>query len=344
MVGVTDLYMHGRMSERKYNVQVTQLSEWLKDLEGDGDSSAGSSNVTLVQDFKFMAHRHWSVYESMYHSTYVATRLGIWRRRGKEMLDTMLAKMGVPLSECHQKYACMSSGAKRQLRDRVEKWAPTFGLEHVIFTSFEKRSGYTKSLSAADAVLTTTGLLDHTSNRERGVVSGAASEAERFGLGAGWEHNFWEAYESLSCSDWDQVEKGIENAIELQKAIVRQGAWLLDNRTIVHTGPFRYAVLNDSADQHRFTHPLTLLKLALFLLDTIKRGPKPIVLCALNEERNSYLIVGGSRGKNDFGVSFNRAARSTGARIRQHTFDGSIVELQREDLTKFIEYLHSGMA
>ena len=70
--------------------------------------------------------------------------------------------------------------------------------------------------------------------------------------------------------NWPRIERGIENAIDLQKAIVRQGAWLLDNRTIVHTGPFRYAFLNQSADQQRFTHPLTLLKLALFLLDTIK--------------------------------------------------------------------------
>jgi ribonucleotide reductase beta subunit family protein with ferritin-like domain len=45
----------------------------------------------------------------------------------------------------------------------------------------------------------------------------------------------------------------------------------------------------------------------------------------------------------EFGVSFNKAATNTDARIKQHLFDASIIELQKDDITKFIEYLHGGL-
>jgi len=37
------------------------------------------------------------------------------------------------------------------------------------------------------------------------------------------------------------------------------------------------------------------------------------------------------------------ASVKTGARIKQHLFDSSVIELQKDDITKFIEYLHSGL-
>jgi len=41
-----------------------------------------------------MLYRHWTLYESMFHSPYVATRLGIWKDTGRKKLHTMLAKVG----------------------------------------------------------------------------------------------------------------------------------------------------------------------------------------------------------------------------------------------------------
>ena len=41
-----------------------------------------------------------------------------------------------------------------------------------------------------------------------------------------------------------------------------------------------------------------------------------------------------------FGSIFEQAAQDTGAHIKHHTFDASIVELEKEDIKKFIEHLH----
>ena len=41
-----------------------------------------------------MLYRHWSVYEPMYHSPYVASRVHIWKQNGKQEFHDLLANMG----------------------------------------------------------------------------------------------------------------------------------------------------------------------------------------------------------------------------------------------------------
>ncbi len=41
-----------------------------------------------------MLFRHWSLFDAMFHSPYMATRLGIWKERGKKKLLELLAKAG----------------------------------------------------------------------------------------------------------------------------------------------------------------------------------------------------------------------------------------------------------
>jgi hypothetical protein len=45
-----------------------------------------------------MLFRHWTLYDAMYHSSYVASKLGIWKERGRKRLTGLLAKMGFVLT------------------------------------------------------------------------------------------------------------------------------------------------------------------------------------------------------------------------------------------------------
>ena len=62
---------------------------------------------------------------------------------------------------------------------------------------------------------------------------------------------------------------GLELAIKQQQAIVRQGVIIMEKKTTVMSGPFRYTILTESPDLHFFAHPLALSRLALFLIDII---------------------------------------------------------------------------
>lgn len=77
---------------------------------------------------------------------------------------------------------------------------------------------------------------------------------------------------------------------------------------------------------------------------------KPFVVAALKEKSGAYLIVGipghhsGTPTKpNKLGEAFTKAARFTGARVTAHSFDSSVVELHRNDVAPFFEYLRHGL-
>ncbi|KAJ3211251.1 hypothetical protein HDU67_004647 [Dinochytrium kinnereticum] len=59
-----------------------------------GVRNAHDRNIRCVDEFRLMLLRHWSLYESLYHSGYVATRLGVWREKGRQRLTSLLVKMG----------------------------------------------------------------------------------------------------------------------------------------------------------------------------------------------------------------------------------------------------------
>ena len=52
-----------------------------------------SVDICRLCRYHFMAYKHWTLYDGMFHSTFVASRLGVWKTGGKRMLDMFLAKV-----------------------------------------------------------------------------------------------------------------------------------------------------------------------------------------------------------------------------------------------------------
>lgn len=296
-------------------------------------------------EYRFMLYRHWTLFDSMYHSPYVAYKLAVWKEQGLKNLQLFYAKMGIPLRETKKSFATMSTVLKAQLQKQLPKFAPMFGLHDICFRSFVKERQFQVPVSATDIAYTVTALLE--------CASGLSEEEN-----PSWEANFWTAYDVLAEDDPkvdELIARGMTLAKQLQEAVIRQAGSMLAKRAIVRLGAFRYALIKDSPDIHFFTQPIALSKLALFLLhtQTQSRNPrkeaKPLILCCLYTLNTSYLVVGivpsavqGHKELN-FRKTFKRAAQKTGARIRRHSFDSSIIEVQQEDITKFMEYLHAGL-
>ena len=83
----------------------------------------------------------------------------------------------------------------------------------------------------------------------------------------------------------------------------------------------------------------------------MKKKAKPLLIGAFNELKETFILVATSPSfisaknnqKNEFGYHFERAAQETGAVIKYHYFDASVVEIRHSDMQLFIEYLHSSM-
>ncbi len=343
IVGLTEHYLLHRCSVKQY----------LKHLEALRVSARIADDKTLQYErfeYQFVLYRHWTLYESMFHSPQIATRLGIWAEGGRRRLDQLLAKMGFPLNQCHQRFAMMSVEMKQQLPRQLEEYASDFGLADITFPSFVKTLDNKLRLSAADCVHAISALIEVGVPR---TGRGLDTQFER----DTWQADLLRAYSALASENPEEqvllMGKGLSSAIALQQALVREGVDLLLKKIIVRNGPFRYGLLHESSAEPVFCHWQSLTRLALFVLEALKKpnkASKPLVLCALNRERNSYLVLGvtpaapSTRAKrNDFGISFHQAARLTGTDVHFHSFDSSVIEVGAADISRFLELLHSGL-
>ncbi|WFD25768.1 DNA replication initiation factor cdc45 [Malassezia nana] len=120
-----------------------------KDKHGADDSSV----YVMNHELRFTLYRHWSLESSMYHTSYVAAKLGIWREKGINKLRGLLAKMGLSLANCRQTYEHMELDLRQSLVRRMESIAPEYGLVDLTFRSFTRSYGFrTAPLSASDVV------------------------------------------------------------------------------------------------------------------------------------------------------------------------------------------------
>lgn len=259
--------------------------------------SPTDKSIRLSPEPRFILVRHWSLYESMLHSPYLASRLHVWTENGKKRLHKLLAKMGISLSQCHQNYTHMDMELKRVLRQRLLKYAPMYGLDGLVpqeapghATSregwgFVRCWGWKACLSATDV----------------GVIVGAILEVGPEELAAGvWDTKrlarpkrsndntnpdgstesdlssllprFWSAYDALSLTSESPtlLLEALPLAQHLHRAILRTGTSLLSKHQIRHLRAFRIAVVKDGPDVKLFTNPGALTKLALWIAEAIR--------------------------------------------------------------------------
>ena len=147
IVGLTDQLVHERIEYERYvaEAQMLQAEVGALNQEGgdetrevavdgvDADGSGGGASVAVsthinsrmridsVQELRLALMRHWTVYEALMHSPYIASRLGLYQQAGRDKLDVWLARMGIPLEECKQEYAYM----RKQFKGCAHQHAPS---------------------------------------------------------------------------------------------------------------------------------------------------------------------------------------------------------------------------
>lgn len=117
-------------------------------------ADADDGRIRVVErELRFTLYRHWSLESSMYHSSYVAGKLGIWKEQGLSKLRGLMAKMGLSLSQCRQTYEHMDLELRESLVTRLQSIAPEYGLTECVYSSFMRTFGFRSSpMSAADTV------------------------------------------------------------------------------------------------------------------------------------------------------------------------------------------------
>ncbi|CAG8241022.1 unnamed protein product [Penicillium salamii] len=257
--------------------------------------SPTDTSIRLSPEPRFLLVRHWSLYESMLHSPYLAPRLHVWTENGRKRLHKLLAKMGISLTQCHQYYTHMDMELKRGLRGRLLKYAPMYGLDGLVPAEgtsgasaregwgFVRCWGWKACLSATDVGVIVGAMLEvgphetstawdshrlpparNTNDNENGQ-SGESDLASLF-------PRFWGAYDALSLTSESPtlLLESLPLAQHLHRAILRTGTSLLSKHQIRHLRAFRIAVVKDGPDVKLFTNPGALTKLALWVAEAIR--------------------------------------------------------------------------
>ena len=168
------------------------------------------------------------------------------------------------------------------------------------------------------------------------------------------------------------IGEGLQKAIKVQKTIVQTAMSLIERNAITRLRHFRYAFItctsqeskdtflagnelkHAEANHHVFSQPLALTRLAHWLMDMHRENGKwmgnkirPLVLCAENPATKTYLVVGyefperhGMFLKNHFGQHFQMTCSSMRGSFRLDSFDSNVVEIDANDVQRFIEQLH----
>lgn len=258
--------------------------------------SPTDTSIRLSPEPRFLLVRHWSLYESMLHSPYLAPRLHVWTENGRKRLHKLLAKMGISLTQCHQYYTHMDMELKRVLRGRLLKYAPMYGLDGLVPPEPSENSssregwgfvrcwGWKACLSATDVGVILGAMLEvgpheasapwdakriprpQTSSDD--TENGAPGESDLASL----LPRFWTAYDALSLTSESPtlLMDALPLAQHLHRAILRTGTSLLSKHQIRHLRAFRIAVVKDGPDVKLFTNPGALTKLALWVAEAIR--------------------------------------------------------------------------
>ncbi|KAK3182758.1 hypothetical protein Dsin_030044 [Dipteronia sinensis] len=342
-VSLTDQFVHERLTDERYQAGVMELEQHINSSgnldavtsvtlkDGTKIRAPESSRIAYEDEPRLMLLREWNLFDSMLCSSYIATKLKTWSDNGMKKLKLLLARMGFALVDCQQKFQYMNLEVKRKMKDEFERFLPEYGLTDFYYRSFLRIHGYSSRVSAADVVYGVTALL------ESFMKSDGSCASKQFGV----------AYDALSLSNLDKLNAGMQQAIKVQRAILRQGSGAITKNGAIRSGrKFRWVKLEDSVDTKLLGYPQALTKFCYFLMDALReKGArmKPLLCACLSQEPNKVLIVGvcgkprlGAVQGNAFGTAFRNAATEIGADFFHELFESSWIVLDRGAVNSFM--------
>lgn len=347
ILGVTDQFLHYRTTRDKYINDIIKLQAHVSrhNHRGEEDDNLISVNclkISYEDELLLTLYRHWTIFESICHSIGTACKFRIWTLKGQKRLHEFLAEMGLPLTQCKQKFSAMDSTLKKNIKGMIQEHMDKYGLEadDVVIPSYNAQYGFKNKLCAADVTLACSATL------------------ESIEKGNSPTDNFLKALDVLNRSNTEGLEKAIDLARKQLQAVVTQVQTFLDIHQVLSAGPFLYTFIQEGTqDVKFFSKPNCLVRLARFTLEaycSVTRNKKarslPLVLGApLDVDQGTTLVIGipplqlDEDRKNFFGKAFEQAAASTNSRTLHDQFDSFIMEMKVEDKSKFFDALISLM-
>ena len=367
-------YKDENKKRKRKNDEVLIGEEENKDPYADLEVKSNNREVKSIMidyDYKLFLYRHWTLYDSILYSNYTLKNLNTYKEEGQREIQKILAYIGIPLDEAKQKFSYMKNEYKNLFKEKILDVSRKFDMKDIIFNSFLYQFDQKTQVSASDIVYCASSLLEYPFNislleehrsddnfdQEEKKSSKEDNKSYYSSNNIDYKYNnFWHCYNFLSFKETKNLEISLNLSMNFQKAMVNIGTTI---KRIVPVKNFRWSIISNEMndDLKYFQHPLSLEKLALFVVETqnakIKNSKnqsqnvnKPYVLALLNNVKNTYLVAGvlspslqDEKEKNTFPIRFRLAASKINAKLIFNNFNDSIIEIPQENYMAFIEEL-----
>ena len=320
ILGVYDQFINCKTDPRKFENYVTFLQSHvtrlnhvrservggaLNDIVVDGDNVQPRSHtleIAYTRDLHLSLYRNWSLFESMRHAPQVLCKFKVWTPRGEKRLLEFFAELGIPLTQCKQRYAAMDLEYRKNVYNWIQDLSSKYDLADMSCDGFVASRGFNTKYAAYDFCLAVKALME-------------SPESEKSS-----NEKFLDALNALSLGNCQIFEKGLELAKHQLSACVRLIQHILDMNAVGFAGPYLYVVIKESAPDVKYlTHTGALLSVAIYLhrafiaKTKLKNVEKlPFVIISPDSNRPGLGYVAGlpphnrRNGKNFFAALFRK--------------------------------------
>lgn len=336
MIGVSDQFVTSKISKSKYENECKYLHNAtlrLKNMRGDGrvlhpiddeqtslSSQSNHLNIVYEKDLQLVLYRHWSIYESLRHTMYVACKFKIWKLRGHKHMLGFLAKLGVPLAQCKQKFSSMDLDLRNNIKQWIEELSNEFSLSQIIGNSFNASRGFKNKYNSCDVAHAARALLESPTKDKR---------------------NNQKFFDAIDCLSWNNIEL-LENGFEMARveftAILKQVQIMIDSKQIhsMNSQFWHVTIAESTPDASLFCYPHSINQLARFLLHAhASANPKsqkcyelPLVLIVPDMNRSELCLAVGippiaADSSNNF---FSKAFSQISQKMRHFIFEIDMID------------------
>jgi len=301
ILAVTEQFFDRQASDTACYEQIVRCirEEWkriISRLSTDDDNGDGQKDALAPlepsTEFSLELLRHWTLYDSLIHSTWLASRVQRWRQEAERSISEILALLGIPLRESKQRWTHLAAELKDRVRERLIPVLCTY------FTRRESDAGRVRTNSRCRRSAIATTLCYESFVRRFGAHRGQTVSAADVVLAAGAlldRGHFWRAYALLQCRHIDDMVPAFELAKRSQRLLLEAAVSVLERRAYTRGRHAWCAMLDGppllAAKIERKLHLQRRLALALgdWFYGT-KRHPKPLWLI-VDSPQNEHATV-----------------------------------------------------
>ena len=286
-------------------------------------SPQGSVGLKFSQDLSLCMYRHWSLFQAMWHTPYVFSKLELHRDHGHGTMQKLLMYSGVSPDNYKQNFSSMSHSARKLVAsDAFSKKCAAFGLDQIKHFQFV-RTLMLNELSASDLYFMICSALHH--------------KGFNFAMDV-----------AVCAAPLGEMHACISRCLDLHRDICTQAKMILDKRGWRMVDGFRFAVIEKPTSVVFQQSPNAIRWLAMFLMNVLHQRKQSAPLMALLIcVRNGldYICLGADPQdtKSELVFRFRNACEATAVKIKLDSFDFALAQVPSADFETWAQALLGGV-